>query len=161
VTRGPVGMIAAVSPEGAIGLHGKIPWHHPGDLRRFKRVTRGSTVIMGRLTWESMNGRPLPDRRNLVVSRSDVPGVESFTDLGAAIAAAEGPVWLLGGTRIFEEGMRYADLVDITYVPDHVGDPAAVRFPPIDAAVFEPGPLLEHEDEPGLTRRVYTRVAAR
>jgi dihydrofolate reductase len=155
---GEIGMIAAVSPEGVIGLHGKIPWRHPGDLRRFKRVTRGATVIMGRLTWESMNGRPLPERRNLVVSSREVPGVESFRDLGAAIAAAHGPVWLLGGARIYEEGMRHADFIDLTYVPDHVDDPAAVRFPPIDTTVFEPGPIIEHEDEPGLTRRVYRRI---
>jgi len=154
-------MIAAVSPEGVIGLHGKIPWRHPGDLRRFKRVTRGATVIMGRLTWESMNGKPLPDRRNVVISRSDVPGVESFRDLGEALAAAQGPVWLLGGARIYEEGMRYADLIDLTYVPDHVVDPAAVRFPPIDEAVFAPEPLLEHEDEPGLKRRIFTRIRER
>jgi dihydrofolate reductase len=158
---GPVGMIAAVSPEGVIGLHGKIPWRHPGDLRRFKRVTRGATVIMGRLTWESMNGKPLPDRKNVVISRSDVPGVESFRDLASALASAEGPVWLLGGARIYEDGMRYADLIDLTYVPDHVTDPAAVRFPPIDETVFAPGPLLEHEDEPGLTRRIFTRMPGR
>lgn len=156
---GPIGMIAAVSPEGVIGLGGKIPWRHPGDMRRFKRVTRGATVIMGRLTWESMNEKPLPDRRNIVIGRGDVRGAERFGDLASAIAACEGPVWLIGGARIYEEGMRFADLIDLTYVPDRVEDPAAVRFPPIDPAVFEAGPLIDHEDEPGLTRRVFTRIA--
>ncbi len=156
---GPVGMIAALSPEGVIGLGGAIPWRHPGDVRRFKRLTRGTTVIMGRLTWESMKGKPLPERRNIVISRHAVPGVESFRDLASALAACEGPVWLIGGARIYEEGMRYADVIDLTYVPDHVIDDAAVRFPPIDESIFAPGPRLEHEDQPGLTRRVYTRIA--
>jgi hypothetical protein len=53
--------------------------------------------------------------------------------------------------------MKYADVIDVTYVPDHVEAPNAVRVPAIDETVFEPGPLLPHEDEPGLTRRVYTR----
>jgi dihydrofolate reductase len=151
-------MIAAVSPEGVIGLGNEIPWHHPGDMKRFVRVTRGSTVIMGRLTWESMKGKPLPNRRNVVISRSEVPGVESFRDLASALATCDGPVWLIGGARIYEEGMKHADLIDLTYVPDHVTDPAAVRFPPIDPELFTPGPLIEHEDEPGLTRRVLTRA---
>lgn len=153
-------MIFAVSPEGVIGLHGGIPWRHPGDMRRFARVTRGSTVIMGRLTWESMRGRPLPHRRNLVVASAPVAGVETFPTVEAAIAASEGPVWLIGGRRIYEEGMRLCDLIDVTYVPDHVDHPDAVKAPEIDPAVFEAGPLLPHEEEAGLTRRVWTRRRA-
>jgi len=156
------GMIYAVSPEGVIGLGNKIPWRYPGDFRRFKRVTMGSTVVMGRRTFESL-GKPLPGRRNLVVtSRAlDVPGIEAVSSLDEAFArAGAADVWLIGGAHIYEEGMKYADVIDVTYVPDHV-DAAeradAVRAPPIDERSFEPGPLLPHEDEPGLTRRVYTR----
>ena len=72
-----VGTIAAVSPEWVIGLHNQVPWRHPGDFRRFKRVTLGATVIMGRLTWESMHRKPLPGRRNLVVTRHPDPSIES------------------------------------------------------------------------------------
>ena len=154
-----IGSIAAVSPEWVIGLHNDVPWKHPGDYRRFKRVTLGATVIMGRLTWESMNRRPLPGRRNLVVTRIPDRAIECFPDLDTALLATTGDVWLIGGRRIYEEGMRHAELLDITFVPDHVTDPAAVRFPPIDVTVFEPGPLLPHEDEPGLSRRVYRRLA--
>jgi dihydrofolate reductase len=160
-----IGSIAAVSPEWVIGLHNEVPWRHPGDYRRFKRVTLGATVIMGRLTWESMNRKPLAGRRNLVVTRTADPTVECFTDLESALLAAKsgagGDVWFIGGARIYEEAMLHADLLDITFVPDHVTDPAAVHFPTIDDATFEPGPLLPHEDEPGLSRRVYARKGSR
>jgi dihydrofolate reductase len=153
------GMIYAVSPEGVIGVGLRIPWQHPGDLRRFKRVTLGSTVVMGRRTFES-TGKPLPGRRNIVVTRTptDVPGVESVRSVDDALAlAGEGDVWFIGGAKIYEEAMRHVDVIDVTYVPDHVASPDAVHVPPIDERVFAPGPLLPHEDEPGLTRRVYTR----
>jgi dihydrofolate reductase len=152
------GSIAAVSPEWVIGLHNDVPWKHPGDFKRFKRVTLGGTVIMGRLTWESMQRRPLKGRRNLVVTGTPEPGVECFPDLALAIAAAEGDVWFIGGARIYEEAMKYADFLDLTFVPEHITDPSAVRFPAIDPTLFEAGPLVPHEDEPGLTRRLYRRV---
>jgi dihydrofolate reductase len=155
-----IGSIAAVSPEWIIGAENRVPWRHPGDVRRFKRVTLGSTVIMGRLTWESMKRRPLPDRRNIVVTRETGIGTESFASIALALEAARpggGPVWFVGGARIYAEAMAYVDLIDITFVPDRVEGPKVVRFPSIDEAVFEPGPLLPHEDEPGLTRREFRR----
>ncbi len=80
------GMIFAMSPERVIGLDGKIPWRHPGDLRRFKQVTLGSTIIMGRATFDD-NGRPLPGRRNIVVTSRplDVPGVEVAPSVDEAL----------------------------------------------------------------------------
>jgi dihydrofolate reductase len=158
------GLIAAVSPEGVIGLRGAIPWRHPGDMRRFARVTRGGTVIMGRLTWESMKRRPLPHRRNIVITSQDVGDVERYPDIGAALAKVgdgSGDVWFIGGARIYEEAMRYGDIIDLTYVPEHVTDPDAVKFPPIDERVWEAGELVPHEEEPGLTRRVFRRRTAR
>jgi dihydrofolate reductase len=154
-----IGMIAAVNPDGVIGAHNRVPWNHPGDMRRFVRITRGSTVVMGRLTWESMGKKALPNRRNIVITRGPLGGgVEHYVDLKTALAhVTEGDVWLIGGARIYEEGMKHADLIDLTYVPDHVAGDDVVRFPPIDERVFAPGPRVEHEDEPGLTRRVFTR----
>jgi dihydrofolate reductase len=151
-----IGVIVAVSPEGAIGLHGTIPWRHPGDMKRFKRITTGTTVIMGRKTWESI-GKPLKDRRNIVISRSPIAGVDVFGDLESALAACHGDVWFIGGARIYEEAMRYADRIDVTYVPDHVEHPDAVKFPVIDSAQWEAGPLLVHEDDPALKRREFVR----
>jgi dihydrofolate reductase len=157
--RGPLGIMAAVSPEGVIGLGGKIPWHYRGDMRRVKRLTMGTTLIMGRITWESLGGRPLPGRRNLVVSRTvgELAGAERFPDLASALAVSEGPVWFFGGAGIYREAMPLADFLDIVYVPDHVDHPEAIRFPPIDETLWEPGPLVAHEDEPALKRRIYTR----
>jgi dihydrofolate reductase len=152
-------MIFAISPERVIGVGGQIPWRHPGDMRRFKQVTLGTTVIMGRATFDE-NGRPLPGRRNIVVTSRplDVAGVEIAGSLGEAVRmAGDADVWFIGGARIYEEAMAYVDVIDVTYVPDHVSAEGAVRAPPIDERIFEPGPLLPHEEEPGLTRRVYRR----
>jgi dihydrofolate reductase len=153
------GMILAVSPEGVIGAGGTIPWRYPGDLRRFKRLTVGSTVVMGRVTFESI-GKALPGRRNIVVTRRpvDAPGVESVGSVGEALAlAGDGDVWFIGGAHIYREAMAHVDLIDVTYVPDRVDAPDAVRAPPIDERIFEPSPLAVHEDEPSLTRRTYRR----
>jgi dihydrofolate reductase len=158
--RASRGLMAAVSPEGVIGVAGKIPWHYRGDMRRVKRLTMGTTLIMGRVTWESLGGRPLPGRRNLVVTSRDLPGVECFRDIPGALAASQGPVWFFGGARIYRDAMPLADFIDLVYVPDSVSDPGAVTFPEIDPRIWEPGPLLLHEDEPALQRRVYTRRAA-
>jgi dihydrofolate reductase len=151
------GIMVAMSPEGVIGLGGKIPWHYRGDLRRVKRLTLGTTLIMGRVTWESLGGRPLPGRRNLVVTSRAIPDAECFPDLASALAASQGSVWFFGGARIYREAMPFADFIDVVYVPDHIVDSNAVHFPSIDPTVWEQGPLVDHEDEPTLKRRVYTR----
>jgi dihydrofolate reductase len=157
---GSRGIMVAMSSDGVIGLGGKIPWHYRGDLRRVKRLTLGTTLIMGRVTWESLGGRPLPGRRNLVVTSRAIPGAECFPDLASALAVSEGRVWFFGGARIYREAMPLADFIDVVYVPDHIVDPHAVYFPPIDSTMWDASPLLEHEDEPALKRRVYTRRAS-
>jgi dihydrofolate reductase len=152
-------MIFAASPQGVIGVGGKIPWRYLGDWRRFKRVTMGATVVMGRTTFESI-GKALPGRRNLVVTRKtiDVPGIECVRNLEEALArAGDADVWFIGGARIYEDAMKYVEVIDVTYVPDYVDGWDAVNAPPIDETIFEPGPILTHEDEPALKRRVYTR----
>jgi dihydrofolate reductase len=153
------GMIFAASPHGIIGVGGTIPWRYLGDWRRFKRVTFGSTVVMGRTTFESI-GKPLPGRRNIVVtSRAiDVPGIECVRSVEEALErAAAGDVWFIGGARIYADAMKYVDVIDVTYVPDYVDGRDAVYAPLIDESEFEPGPVLEHEDEPALRRQLYHR----
>jgi dihydrofolate reductase len=153
------GMIVAVSPEGVIGAGGAIPWRYPGDLRRFKRVTIGSTVIMGRLTFESMR-KALPGRRNIVVSGRpiDAPGIESVASIEEALAlAGPGDVWFIGGARVYSDAMAYVEVIDVTYVPDRIDAADAVHAPAIDESVFEPLPIVPHEDEPTLMRRTYRR----
>ena len=156
-------MIVAVSPEGVIGLRGKIPWRQPGDLRRFKVVTMGGVVVMGRLTWESIPAsmRPLKGRRNIVITSHPIEGVECYASIDAALAAllsSDEDVWFIGGARIYEEAMRHCDVIDVTYVPDHVDDPEAVKLPPIDPREFVAGELVVHEEDPALSRRRYTRI---
>ncbi len=151
------GIIYAVTAEGVMGHGGKIPWHYPGDMRRFKRVTEGSTVIMGRRTFESI-GKPLVGRRNLVVTSRPLSGIECVRSLPQAVAlAGDADTWFIGGARIYQEAMTYADRIDVTYVPDRIDAPDAVRAPPIDEAAFAAGPLLPHEDQPALSRRLYLR----
>ncbi len=153
------GMIVAVSPEGIIGVGAAIPWRYPGDQRRFKRLTMGSTLVMGRATFDSI-GRALPGRRNVVVTSRpvEVPGVESVRSLDEALAlAGDADVWFIGGARIYADAMAHVDVIDVTYVPDRVEASGAVYAPPIDEGVFEASPLLPHEDEPALTRRTYRR----
>jgi 2-iminobutanoate/2-iminopropanoate deaminase len=158
VTRG---IIAAVSPDGVIGVGGGMPWHYAEDLKRFKRLTLGSTVIMGRLTWESLAKKPLVGRRNIVITRRALDGVECFSTLEAALATCEGDVWFIGGTRVFEEAMKHADLIDLAYVPDAVPPEGAVYFPQIPESDWEAGPLETHPDDPRLKHRVYRRRGAR
>ena len=154
------GIIAAVSPEGVIGVEGRMPWHYPGDLKRFKRLTLGSTVVMGRLTWESLGKKPLVGRRNVVITRrpiEGVEGVECFPSIEAALATCEGDVWFIGGTRIFEEAMKFADTIDLVYVPDEIPSAGAVYFPEISESDWEAGPLETHPDDSRLEHRVYRR----
>jgi 2-iminobutanoate/2-iminopropanoate deaminase len=155
------GIIAAVSPEGVIGVDGRMPWHYPEDLKRFKRLTLGSTVIMGRLTWESLAKKPLVGRRNVVITGRKLEGVECFPTLEDALATCEGDVWFIGGTRVFEEAMRFADTIDLAYVPDKIAASGTVFFPEIPESDWEAGPLETHSDDPRLMHRVYRRRGAR
>ena len=156
-------IIAAMSADRVIGLDNAIPWHYSEDLKRFKRLTTGTTIIMGRRTFESMSWRPLPNRRNIVItSRSHLGGVECFPSLDMALATClTEDVWFIGGTRIFAEAMRFADLIDLTYVPDLVLegiDPSrAALFPEVDDRLFDAGPRVPHETEPALERQVFVR----
>lgn len=153
-----VGVIAAVSPEGVIGRDGRLPWHRPADLRRFKRLTLGSTVVMGRRTFESI-GKPLPDRRNLVVTRSSLPGCLTVPSLAAALAAARGSVWIIGGARLFAEALAGpAELVDLTLVPDRVPVPGSVLFPELDPERWMVTSLEPNADDPALWHRRYRRA---
>jgi 2-iminobutanoate/2-iminopropanoate deaminase len=152
-----VGLIVAVSPKGVIGVDGTLPWHYSADHRRFKRLTLGTTVIMGRLTWESLPKRPLVGRRNVVITSRNLEGVECFPTIREALASSEGDVWFIGGARIYEEAMRHADFLDVTLVPDAIDEPGAIYFPEIDETVWEPGPLEVDSEDPRLKRRIYRR----
>jgi dihydrofolate reductase len=132
-----VSIIVAVAENGVIGRDGKLPWHLSADLKRFKRLTMGHTIIMGRRTWESI-GRPLPGRRTIVVSRQpdyridavDVTTAVSLDDaLQLAAASGDDEAFVVGGAELYREGLLRADRLHVTRVRANVeGD---TRFPAV------------------------------
>ena len=150
------GILVAVSPEGIIGKDNSIPWHYSADLKRFKRLTLGKTVIMGRRTWESLPVKPLPDRRNIVITRSALEGVECFQSIDNALATCEGDVWFIGGAGIYQEALGKADIIDMTLVPDNVSGEGCVEFPKIGNE-WDAGPVEELETDENLKHQTYTR----
>ena len=128
-------LIAAVSENGVIGRGGRVPWHLSDDLRRFKRVTGGHTVIMGRRTFESIGEEPLPGRRNIVVTRQadySPRGVIVAHSLGHALeeAGSDESVFVVGGGEIYREALPHADRLDLTIVHAEVEGDAF--FPEFD-----------------------------
>ena len=150
------GILVAVSPEGIIGKDNSIPWHYSADLKRFKRLTLGKTVIMGRRTWESLPVKPLPDRRNIVITQSSLDDVECFSSIDDALATCEGDVWFIGGAGIYQEALGKADIIDMTLVPDNVSGEGCVRFPTIGNE-WDVGPVEELETDGNLKHQTYTR----
>jgi dihydrofolate reductase len=140
-----VSLIAAVAANGVIGREGDLPWRLPTDLKRFKALTIGKPVIMGRKTWASI-GRPLPGRANIVISRSAdyfaegaivVHSLQEALSVARREASAAGAdeVCVVGGGEIYRQAIGVADILHITEVPaDIEGD---ARFPDIDPAVFD------------------------
>ncbi len=127
-------LVAAVAKDGAIGRDNALLWHLPEDMARFKAVTAGKPVVMGRKTWDSIPAkfRPLPGRRNLVVSRSvsELPGAEVFASLDAALAAcSEAPeTCVIGGGEIYALALPLANKLALTEV-DVVFPDADRHFP--------------------------------
>jgi len=150
------GILVAVSPEGIIGKDNSIPWHYSADLKRFKRLTLGKTVIMGRRTWESLPVKPLPDRRNIVITRTSLDDAECFPSIDDALATCEGDVWFIGGAGIYQEALGKADIIDMTLVPDNVSGEGCVRFPTIGNE-WDAGPIEALETDGNLKHQTYTR----
>ena len=150
------GILVAVSPEGIIGKNNSIPWHYSADLKRFKRLTTGNTVIMGRKTWESLPIKPLPNRRNIVITRSSIEEIDCFQSIDDALQTCEGDVWFIGGAGIYEEAMKKADLIDMTLVPDNITGKNCIYFPKIGDE-WKEGEKNPLEEDPKLGHKTYTR----
>jgi dihydrofolate reductase len=115
-------IIVAYDQRRAIGAHGDLPWGRslPGDLALFRRLTLGSSVVMGRTTFESI-GRPLPDRQNIVVSRNpelDIPGVICVTSLAHALERASFQTFVIGGSQLYRHALPKAHAVYATEIHD-------------------------------------------
>jgi dihydrofolate reductase len=118
-----IGLIFARAENGVIGKDGVMPWHLPEDLTHFKRVTQGCPVIMGRPTWQSIppRFRPLPGRRNIVLTRQPdwrAEGAETAHDLLEAIGLCVGVplVWIIGGAQIYAQAEPLARIAEITEI---------------------------------------------
>ncbi len=138
----PLALVVAYAVPGrVIGDGERMPWHHSEDLKHFRAVTTGHAVIMGRRTWASI-GRPLPKRRNIVLSRDAsfrADGAEVFADLDAAIAAARAggdpcPM-IIGGGTIYAQALPLATVLHLTEV--HEAHAGSVTFPAIDEAAWQ------------------------
>jgi dihydrofolate reductase len=125
-----INLIYARAANGVIGKDGVIPWHLPEDLARFRQLTQGWPVIMGRKTWDSLppKFRPLPGRRNLVISRQtdwNQAGAEKVASLETALALCRESqeVWIIGGAQIYAQAEPLADRAEVTELAkDFEGD---------------------------------------
>ena len=133
-----ISLVVAVAKNGVIGHRGALPWHLPEDLKRFRALTIGKPVIMGRKTWDSLPKKPLPGRPNIVVTRNPSFHAEgaivshSFTDAVAKANANE--VAVIGGQAIFAEALPIADTIHMTQV--HASPDGDAFMPLIDRAVW-------------------------
>lgn len=123
-----ISLIVAMAENRCIGRDNKMPWHIPEDLKRFKQLTMGAPVIMGRKTFESIIGylgKPLPGRENIVVSRTDSDlGTPSFTSIPCAITHAktrtEDEIFIIGGAQIYAQSINLANRIHLTQIHQNV-----------------------------------------
>ena len=130
-----ISIIAAVAQNMAIGNDNKLLYWLPNDLKRFKALTTGHTIIMGRKTFDSLPKGALPNRRNVVLSRtiSELPGAEVFPDLHAALASCTDSedVYIIGGESVYRQAMPFANRLCLTEI-DSVPEQADAFFPAVD-----------------------------
>lgn len=137
--------IVAMSSNRVIGKDGKLPWHLPEDLKFFKKTTLGHPILMGRKTFDSI-GRPLPGRRNIVLSRTMAPreGVEVISSLDQLTCADGEKIFLIGGAQLFETLLPDCAGMYLTWIDQpHDGD---VLFPPFEH-LFEAPEVIERGEE--------------
>ncbi|SFB48872.1 dihydrofolate reductase [Rhizobium sp. NFR07] len=143
----PVSIVVAMSENGVIGRDGDMPWRLSTDLKRFKALTLGKPVVVGRKTLESFGGKPLPGRPHVIVTRNPdfvVEGAVTVTSIEEGLAVAQkiaaetgaGEVAVIGGGEIYKQAMHAADILYVTHV-ETVIDDGDTMFPDIDSALFD------------------------
>ncbi len=155
-----IAIVVAHSANRVIGRDGGLPWHLPTDLRRFKELTTGGTVVMGRRTYESLpeRFRPLPGRRNLVVSRAGCDAPEVFGSVEAALEAAGGDCFVIGGGEVYAQTVPLADRVYATEVAAEVdGDVFFPQLAETEWRCVERGATIEENDH-AFSFRTYARA---
>ena len=160
-----ISLVLAVAENGVIGNAGAIPWRIPADMRRFKALTMGKPIVMGRKTLESFPKRPLPGRLNIVVTRDKVfsaDGAEVVHSLEDAFlrAGREKPdeIAVVGGAEIYLAALPRADVVHLTEV--HTQAPGDVRMPEFDRKIWREVARETHATEGGLRYSYVTLVRA-
>ncbi|MGB7905169.1 MAG: dihydrofolate reductase [Steroidobacteraceae bacterium] len=141
-----VSIIVATDERGAIGRGGGLPWRLPDDLKRFKALTMGKPIVMGRKTWDSI-GKPLPGRHNIVITRQAafaVPGVTVVASLDDALrVVGDVPeVCIIGGAEIYRLALPRAGLIHLTRV--HAVVDADTYFPELAAGEWDEVPAAQH-----------------
>ena len=150
-------LIAALARNRVIGNKGNLPWHIPEDLKRFKKLTTGHPVLMGRKTFDSL-GHPLPNRRNIVLSSDPVAGMECYRSIPEALAALarEETVFVLGGGEIFSQLLERAHVMYLTEIEkDYDGD---AFFPPYKHLIGVRFRLFNEDQRDGFAFRDYERM---
>ena len=113
-------LIWAQDYNGGIGINGQLPWHIPEDLINFKKITLDSTILMGRKTWDSLPFKPLPKRRNIVLSKNKINNVEVYHNVEKCIQNLEKEllptIFIIGGSSIYKLFFNYATNLHITYI---------------------------------------------
>jgi dihydrofolate reductase len=149
-------LVLAMADHGVIGAKGKIPWHIPDDMRRFKAITLGKPVIMGRKTWQSLPRKPLPGRTNIVMTQDknfEAPGVLVAHTLEEALALAgkEQPteVMVIGGAEIYRNALPHAHRVYLTEV--HGNFDGDTIMPKFDSAQWREVAREDHATSGGLS----------
>ena len=130
-------LVCALSNNGVIGVANRLPWHLPKELAHFKQLTKGKAILMGRRTFDSI-GKPLVDRRNLILSKQKdlvIPGCEVYSSLETALNACadEAELMVIGGEHLFKQVMTLADRLILTFVDcDIAGDAYFPAWDPAD-----------------------------
>lgn len=154
-----IGLIVARSKNNVIGKNGEIPWKIKGEQKQFRELTTGNVVIMGRKSYEEI-GHPLPNRRNIIVSRTkefEGDNLETVSSLQEAIAAAgDADIYVAGGYGLFKEALPLVDKMYITEV-DMIVEDGDVFFPEFDTDEFDVSIGEVGGDDIKFTRVVYTR----
>lgn len=150
-------LIAALTKNRVIGKNGAVPWDIPPDTERFKRLTLGHVVLMGRRTYETLS-TPLVNRRNVVITSRQLKGVETYTTIADALRALEGEsdVYVIGGGEIFAELLDSANELRLTIVDREIaGD---TFFPPYEHLLGTVFKLVSEEPHKGFCFKDYVRV---
>ena len=151
-----IALIAALTRSRVIGRGGKLPWHIPDDLKRFRRLTTGHAVVMGRKTFEAL-GKPLPHRRNIVITSRDVPGIETYRSTQDALRslADQERIFIIGGGQLFAQVLDLADELFLTIVDSPAeGD---TFFPPYEHLLGTRFRQVSHVEGKGYIFEDYVR----